>query len=501
MNVGSILNGDPPDHKSEIDVKGVVDARHRQSINDLLNDSPAARLAKQMSPSDQSVSSITSDVDEVEETSEILPPKDENDGVKAEKDTQKKTQQGKQSEGGKSANSEKGTEKPRRNSTAKKDAARKPAARSKQAKPNLVGSELERINNLKIGPKKPHRYAEPPVWAQEWIPPSHSGREHAPVSNPTTSGSSASGLLLKSVFDRSNAVSTDLECLVTGVIPPQSVVRTVAEWIYANFIEIPLENRPFVELELKFGTIVDKASGVRLDIGVSTECIFTNSSSIRFDMGVHEVGWSDMRAFLDELEKKYQDENRKNGPPGRPRRKFNVLETDNTDLFFQITERNEVPKRIRITRDNALNPPRYTGIEKKRVSDLYIFNPLSMYDLRLSLSMEFPVPEGSVEHTVKGKPSLTRIKRRTSLTHAPTATQFDFTVVQQPQSSKNKLGKTVVEHSTHHELELEMDTAEIFKGFDKIRDGSDTIRFEELVEVFLNNARCLNNRVTKLALK
>ncbi|SGZ50022.1 CIC11C00000003447 [Sungouiella intermedia] len=125
-----------------------------------------------------------------------------------------------------------------------------------------------------------------------------------------------------------------------------------------------------------------------------------------------------------------------------------------------------------------------------------------MYDLRLSLSLEFPIDESSVEPIMrKNKPTLTRIKRRTSWRHPPTVTQFDFTMVLLPKTTRNKLGKNVTEHENTHELELEIDTKEIFKGFDKIRDGSDTIRFEELVEVFLNNARCLNNRVTKLASK
>lgn len=487
MNVGSILNGDsPPDNDEAIKFPGQdskAPPRHsRHSINDLLNDSPGAARATQAQsqklsePAASSIANITNEIDTSEfQSSEVSnelsagssnEDEDEKIEVKLVEPDEKK-------------------------------------GKGQQAKGNqLVESELKRINKFKLASKKPHRYTTPPMWAQEWIPPSQSGRRDAGVTLTAAVKDSTNGgsLSLKPVFDRSTTVSADLECLITGVIPPQSVVRTIAEWIYANFVEIPIENRQYVELELKFGSIVDQVSGHRIDIGVSTECIYTRGAEARFEMGVHERGWNDMKTYLGELEKSYQDENRKN--PSKPRQKFSVLETDNTDYFFLNTERNEMPKKIRITKDNALNPPRYNGISKKRLSDLYIHNPSSMYDLRLSLSLEFPIDEGSVEPIMKkNSPVLTRIKRRTSYRHPPTVTQFDFTVVLVPKTIKNKLGKSITERETSHEVEMEIDTKDIFKGFDKIRDGSDTIRFEELVEVFLNNARCLNNRVTKLASK
>ena len=49
-------------------------------------------------------------------------------------------------------------------------------------------------------------------------------------------------------------------------------------------------------------------------------------------------------------------------------------------------------------------------------------------------------------------------------------------------------------------MEMEADTLAIFESIDKVRQGTDTYRLEEEVEIFLNNARVINNRVTKLAL-
>lgn len=364
-------------------------------------------------------------------------------------------------------------------------------------------NEIDKLEKIKSSSKstvsKPRRYLKPPVWAQEWRPNSSSNGFHDEPIQFANGGIESSSLTDKSVFNRSTTESVDLECSITNTIPAPSVVRTIAEWVYANFIEIPHINRKYVELELKFGTIMDKAAGRRLDINVSTECIYTNTSAIYFDSGVHEVGWNDMKSFLDELEKQYQEELKKSNLK-IPKRKFSTLETDITDDIYQITQRGETPKSIRVSKDNNLDPPRYMAIHKQRISDLYIHNPSSMYDLRLSLSFEHPVPENSIEPIQKNnKPAITRLKKRSSWSHRPTVTRFDMTRVLRPKEIKTKLGKTQVEHDQSFEAELEIDVHELFTGFDKFKDGSDNIRFEELVEIFLNNARCLNNRVTRLA--
>lgn len=351
------------------------------------------------------------------------------------------------------------------------------------------------------GRRKPRRYSKPPIWAQEWYPgfKSNGSVLLEPSSFDSQGPIQTTYLSDKPVFDRNTTSSVDLECSITNTIPPPSVVRTIAEWVYANFVEIPVANRKYVELELKFGTIMDKSVGRRLDINVSTECIYTNTSAIYFDAGVHEVGWNDMKVFLEDLEKQYQEDLKKNAKD-KPKRKFATLETDITDQIFQITQRGETPKSIRVSKDNTLEPPRYLAIHKQRISDLYIHNPSSMYDLRLSLSFEHPVPEGSIEPILKNnKPALTRMKKRSSWNHRPTVTKFDLTRVLVPKETKTKSGKLQVEHDQSFEAELEIDTIELFSGFDRFRDGNDNIRFEELVEIFMNNARCLNNRVTKLA--
>ncbi|KAI5969297.1 CET1 [Candida margitis] len=365
---------------------------------------------------------------------------------------------------------------------------------------NPDDDDLTKIKKIKQS-NKPKRYTTPPIWAQRWAPPNE--RDPKDITNGGSNNGDVNGITRissKPVFDNTSTRYVDLQCSITGVIPPPSITRTTAEWIYANFANIEDSNRKNVELELKFGKIIDKRTGNRINLNVITECIYTNESNIRFDMEVEEIAWNDVRKMFDELERQFQEE-KKVDTSIRDKRKFNMLESDQTDSFYQLGNKNEHLRKVRISKDNLLQPPRYTAIQKERIADLYIHNPQSMYDLRLSLSLEVPVPEGNIESIIsKNQPQLQRDKKRVSFTHTPTITQFDLTRVMVPREFKNKAGKKVVNHETKYEVEMEADTLEIFQSIDKVKQGTDSYRLEELVEIFLNNARIINNRVTKLAL-
>lgn len=504
MNVGSILNGDSPTEDSKVEHQNEQIRRpppivQKHSINNLLNDSPSVAQNSLNAASVGEPNTLEDGEDEdVDSAAEMIDRELEIQFQQEEEEKQKKLKEPKSSKETKEAKKDviktAVDEKP---ATMKSEnISLLPKMDLKKLSHSLVLKDLNRLNELKKRKWKPKRYLEPPIWAQQYVSPSQKDKLPFNYQKQTPSSSQSN----RPVFDRGSMHSTDLECLVTGVIPPQSTVRMIAEWIYANFVEILVENRQYVELELKFGTIVDKTSGSRISIGVSSECIYTDTSAIRFELSVHEAGWKEMRAFMDELEKQYQEDVRRD--PSKPRKKFATTETDNIDFFYTHAERNERPQKFRITKDHLLNPPRYAGIEKRRLSDIHVLNPSSMFDFRISLSVEIPIAEGSVEPIMKkNKIVLQRGKKRTSYTHSPTVTKFDFTEVSIPKPTRNKAGKTVISNEISHELELELDTFLIFRGFDKVRDGLDSIRFEELVEVFLNNARCCNNHVTKFASK
>lgn len=485
MNVGSILNNDSPpsDKQKEQGSRqnsASSDIHQRNSIVSILNNPisetkdgvnnqrpPLAKPVKR-----NSIADITNEIN-----SEMNSTKQEITNGKPKQ----QNQQNNKSSSSKSSKSPTPT--------------KSPAPTSQGSKSS---DELLRLKQLK-SKKKPTRYTTPPIWAQEWIPPN---QRHLQVSEVPSQDSSLSD---KRVFDYSKTQSVDLECSITGVIPAPSITRTIAEWIFANFQDIADTNHKYVELELKFGTIMDKRKGGRININVATECVFTDHSNIRFDMQVEELAWNDMSKCFQELESGYQEELRKMGGLARnkPKRKFTMLESDITDQIYQIESgNNEHPKSVRVSKDNTLNPPRFVAIEKQRISSLYVHVPSSMYDLRLSLSLEIPIPENAVDLIMaRNTPTLIREKKRNTWTHTPTVSQFDLTRVSIPRESKSKSGKKLIERDQNFEVEIEINTAQVFQAIEKFSRNVDPYRFEELVEIFMNNARVLNNRVTKLAYK
>lgn len=477
MNVGSILNDDSPpsDGEKQSRVQEIQrETNQRHSIVSLLNDERENDGSNEQSNLKEELSSVDSGQPKTETPNEVQ--QEEKPEMKQEEKPEMKQEQ-KQDINFDNQPQHQGNENPSQDNQE---------------------DEITRLNRLKQV-HKPRRYSSPPIWAQEWVPKvgAHSVDDNVNEKAPTN----ATALSNKSVFNTNSTSSVDLECSITGTIPPLSVTRTIAEWIYANFIEITEENRKNIELELKFGTIMDKKTNNRIDILVSTECIFTNVSEVYFDAGIHQVGFNEVVKFLEELEKKYQDDLKLKNDPSKPKRKFNNLQTDVTDSIYYVNSRNEAPKSIRVSKDNLLNPPRYTAINKQKISDLFIHNPSSMYDLRLSLSLENPIPNDQIQTVMKrSKPNLVRVKDRNTFYHKSTVTQFDLTKVVTPRELKNTTtGKKVVEKENSFEIELEADILELFNGFDQFKLGTNSIRFEELVEIFVNNARCLNNRVTKLA--
>lgn len=494
MNVGSILNNDsPPNSKEETSKDGEIKTpkigsaadpsgtpHQRHSIVNMLND-PPKQFSKPISPTihKNNILNITNDKDvdlsTGEETTNIS-RKSSISGL----DT---TQEGE-------------TIKETKKSVTKASSPKLKEVKQAKNDPLQIKDELRKIKNIK---SKARRYTTPPIWAQEYR---SKGKEHSNgVTHQETVLSPNTHLSDKRVLNNTITTSVDLECSVLGVIPTSSMIKTISSWIFANFKNIAEENRQHVELELKFGRIIDKEFGKRVKLDITSDCVYTNHTGSSFDMQIDELAWLDVQKFFSELESTYQSElKRLKNIPKKPTRKFNTLDSDMTDLFYQITERNAKSKSVRVSKDNTLNPPRYVAISKTRIGDLYIYNPLGIYDLRLSLSLELPVSDDSIDNIRnRNTPRLIREKKRSSWVHAPTITRFDLTRVLMPLESKNKSGKTIVTHEKKYEVELEIDTAELFSAIEKVDKGIDMYRFQELVEIFMNNARVLNNRVSSLA--
>lgn len=396
-----------------------------------------------------------------------------NDGNNQEKPTDKKPKEVKQEMKVKRKRGRpKGSTKKTSNGETKKASKKRPVKKPVKTEEELEKEEkirlekeiqqLKKVNSEESKSQKPRRYEKKPTWAKDYIPKLLLADENKKESfaNPTK-------LKVPSI---------------TGSIPRNDFNKLVTDWIWANvqgikndFPNVPnVEN--YMELELKVGRIWDKVKDRRIQLPTNTECV-VNMDYIHqncfFRPGMSAKNYGDIKGFLEKLVK--------DGQTGRRNDKFIVETSHNVDLLASEKRQNEKLATARVTID-VKTKRRVASIDKERVSDLFIYLPSTLFDLRLSLSLELPheLNDAAFEN-FKQKVTLTRDKDRVSYVHQATATRLDLTKIKENGTSK-------------YELELEIITPELLRSMGMIRD--DPLYYVDLVQAFLDNGRIVTRQLS-----
>lgn len=375
---------------------------------------------------------------------------------------------------------------------------------------NIINQESSSVNNFQDFEKcfddeakknnvvKPKKYDIPPIWAQEWSVNMNHFQSQKPDDEFYYKKINVTFGNNKSFQKSTNNIK--LECSVSGTIPSSSLTRSLAKWLIVNFSNIKACNRKYVELEIKFGKIIDKENGCRLNLNVNSECLYQNKNNVFFDMQVKKDEWKEINLFLQELENKFQFDlkNSNCSERGNQKKKFNLIKTDTTDEIYSIDNQGFL-KSIRVTKANDSQLDVFQAIEKQRISDVYIFNPNSSYDFKISLSLEIPLSQDLVNSFISNiTPSKIRRKKRNSWVHLETITKFDLTMVTTIQHLMKKKQKIKNESLIHYEIELEFKLVNVFNTFDTVIKTNDNSQLEDLIQIFINNARILNDKITDL---
>jgi len=152
-----------------------------------------------------------------------------------------------------------------------------------------------------------------------------------------------------------------------------------------------------------------------------------------------------------------------------------------TDSFYDEVLPTGESVHLRVTRDSQTQEIKPGGVvAKKRVDDLNIFCPMRMYDYRISISTENPMPRPPESST----PLFVREKDR--LSYSLQNFQVDLTQVTLPNREQEPV----------HELEVEIRHAdELLRWAQYTRANSESQEewtlFEDHVLVLLNNVRLL----------
>ncbi|VEU19784.1 DEKNAAC100028 [Brettanomyces naardenensis] len=351
-----------------------------------------------------------------------------------------------------------------------------PSEQTVEHKPDLEKTKSstieEEIHNLEVMKEiesteeknqKPRRYVEKPTWAKDYIPKllraGHHGNKVS-IANPTKLSVAS----------------------ITGSIPRNNFNKLVTEWIWANiqgikqdFVDVP-NVETCIELELKVGSIWDKIKDRRIQLPVNTECIVSSDfihQNCFFRSGISPKNFGDINGYLQKLAQDAQNRKKKD--------KFIIETSHNVDLIASEKKRNDKLVTERVTLD-VKTKRRVASIEKQRVSDLFIYLPNTLFDLRLSMSLELPheMNDPAFEN-FRRRVNMERDKDRTSYIHPATATRIDITKIKENQVTK-------------YELEMELNTPELLRSMSMVSD--DPLYYVDLVQAFLDNGRIITRQLS-----
>ena len=331
----------------------------------------------------------------------------------------------------------------------------------------------------------PNMKKEIPVWAKKWVP-----KQKEKLVN--RAAEENEGGLDKRVNANNGEYGLDEEGIpknfrtsYTNVEPDCDIVQAIQQWIYAQLVSIPIEERNFIELELKFGKLTGDNEVDRINLPISTETIYTNIDG-------HLIPTIDESLFKELI--KHMITTTENNP------EFNMMESEMIDSIYRINDfyNHKRPRFLRLSKDYKTGRI-FEFIEKKNLSNLLIYTPRDTYDMKLSLNLEVPLnpKDEPPEKFANEIPIHLRRKKRSSYIHNDSFTRFDLTeVINKKQSGMaNETDKSQI-HNTF-EVELEMNPQVLVKCIDYI--NKDSTKFATLVRNFIHNGQLIRRKMSKLS--
>ncbi|AET37913.1 polynucleotide 5'-phosphatase Ecym_2161 [Eremothecium cymbalariae DBVPG len=327
---------------------------------------------------------------------------------------------------------------------------------SLESKKNNLKKDLKVLNEI-ASTARPSRYKVAPIWAQKWRP------------------------TVKALQNIGVKDHVQIDVSLTQVIPDDDLTKSVQDWIYATVLSVPTDQRQFIELEMKFGVLMDGGSdSQRVNPPVSSQSVYTELDA-RMKPDVDERVFFELNRYI----KGISELNENTG-------KFNIIESHTKDELYRVGINTQRPRFLRMSRDVK------TGrvgafIEKKHISQLLLYSPKDSYDVKISVNVELPVPDNDPPEKYKDHiPISARTKERISYIHNDSCTRIDITKV-----SNHNQGVKKNDTELTHEIELELNTQALLNSFDNI--ANDSKGYASIIRTFLNNGTIIRRKLTSLS--
>ena len=323
-----------------------------------------------------------------------------------------------------------------------------------KSKRNNIKKDIQLLNEI-AAISKPNKYKNAPIWAQKW--------------KPTVKA-------LQSIDTKDFKIDQSF----LNFIPDDDLTKSVQDWVYATIYSIEPDLRQFIEMEMKFGLIVDSKGTDRVNPPISSQAIFTDMDA-HLTPNIDDVLFKELIKYI----KGISELNENTG-------KFSVIESHTNDSLYRVGVSTQRPRFLRMSTDIK------TGrigqfIEKRHVAQLMLYSPKDSYDIKISINLELPVPENEPPEKFKGQePINQRTKERVSYIHNDSCTRIDITKV-----SNHNQGMKNSETEITHEVELEINTPALLNSFENI--SNDSKEYASIIRTFLSNGTIVRRKLSSLS--
>lgn len=323
---------------------------------------------------------------------------------------------------------------------------------SLQSKKNNLKKDLRILNEI-AATSKPNKYNNVPIWAQKWKP---------------------------TIKALQNIDKKDLKIdnSFLNIIPDDDLTKSVQDWVYATIYSIPPDLRPLIEMEMKFGLIMDRKTPDRISPPISSQAVYTELDA-HMTPNIEAPVFEELKKYLRGISEVSENSG-----------KFSIIESQTRDSLYRVGVATQRPRFLRMSTD--INTGRVAQfIEKRKVAHLLLFSPKDSYDVKISINLEIPVSDTEPPEKYKDQtPMSERGKQRVSFIHNDSCTRIDVTKVE---NQRNGRGNSEVTH----EIELEINTPALLSAFNDIT--SDSKVYASVIRTFLNNGTLIRRKLSTLS--
>lgn len=249
------------------------------------------------------------------------------------------------------------------------------------------------------------------------------------------------------------------------------LTRNVQDWISTTIASVYEPYRSKIEIEMKYGTMLDPKTKKRIKLPTSVPTIY--KGRVKMKPNVDKEVFEEFKEYM-----KFAYDGR--GVPSVTQ-----------DSLYRINIGFQKTRFIRKSVDLQTHAIEEI-IEKKPVSSLFIHRPKDSYDMKLSINLELPIVKKGILKNCK-KPINIRQKRRISYFKDHSDCRIDVTDVQRKTNSFDGKG----EMETTREIEVEMFAPDLLLGWEV--QNEESFLFNQFVRILLNTTNTINEELTFLS--